>query len=118
MNKQITTGFLNQRVKIYQNDPIANPYGGLDPNNTLYWDTYAEVEQLTSSRNLEANQALLLMVFRFKIRYRTDKNIQNDMLLYWRGSWFTIQGYTPDVVYREYVIFDARQQNLGNMVTT
>lgn len=114
----LTTGFLNQKIRIYENNPIANPYGGTDPNNTIYWETYAEVAQLVSTRNLEANQALLKMVFTFKIRYRKDKNIQNDMLLYWRGCWFTIQGYVPDVVNNVYVIFDGNQMNPGNLVTT
>lgn len=114
----VTTGFLNQKVLIYQNDPIPNMYGGTDPNNTVYWETFAEITQLQSNRGLEANQAQLKMVFSFKIRYRRDKNIQNDMLLYWRGCWFTIQGYMPDVVYNEYVIFDANQMNTGDLVIT
>lgn len=114
----LTTGLLNQKIRIYQNEAIPNPYGGTDPNNTVYWETYAEVAQLVSSRTLEANQAQLKMVFTFKIRYRKDKNIQNDMLLYWRGCWFTIQGYMPDVVNNVYVIFDANQMNPGNLVTT
>lgn len=112
------SGQLNQRIEIYSNAVNRNAYGGTDPGNILYWSTNAEVKQLRSSRTLEANQLPMRMVFSFTVRYRRDKNIQNDMLLYWRGSWFIIQGYIPDVVYNQYVKFDAVVLNSGDLVTT
>lgn len=112
------SGYLNQRIEIYSNDILRNAYGGTEPNNELYWATTAEVKQLRSSRTQEANQSPMSQVFSFKVRYRRDKNIQNDMLLYWRGCWFIIQGYVPDVVYNKYVKFDAVASNTGDLVTT
>ncbi len=111
------TSLINQRIQIYSDSTIIDDYGGVDPNNTIYWDTNAEVKQLRSSRTLEANQAPLKQVFSFKVRYRRDKNIQNDMLLKWRENWFIIQGYMPDVVYNDYVKFDAVATNQGDLVT-
>ena len=114
----LSSGLLNQRVTIYSSNVIILASGGVDPNNAPYWSTVAEVRQLRSSRNAQANQEVLKQVFQFKIRYRRDKNIANNMMLYWRGSWFIISGYTPDVVYNDYVIFDAIANNMGNIVTT
>lgn len=112
------SGLINQRIEIYSNSVNRNSWGGTDPGNTLYWSTNAEVKQLQSRRESEANQSPMKMVFSFKVRYRRDKNIQNDMLLYWRGSWFIIQGYTPDLIYNDYVKFDAVASNTGDLVTT
>lgn len=114
----IAAGEANQYIEIYSNSVNRNAWGGTDPGNTLYWATNAKVKQLRSSRTQEANQSPMKMVFSFEVRYRRDRNIQNDMLLYWRGSWFIIQGYTPDVVYNEYVKFDAVASNSGDLVTT
>lgn len=110
------TGLLNQRIEIYSNDSTPDGYGGSTPATLLYWSTSASVKQLRSSRNQEANQDPLKMVFSFMVRYRTDKDIRNDMLLKWRNNWFSIQGYTPDVVNREYVKFDAVERNMASLV--
>lgn len=110
------TGLINQKIEIYANSSSPDGYGGTNPSNTLYWATNAEVKQLRSTRTQEANQSPLLAVFSFTVRYRNDKEIQNDMLLKWRGSWFIVQGYTPDVVYQEYVKFDAIASNSGALV--
>lgn len=111
------SGKLAQKIEIYSNQATPNPYGGTDPGNSLYWATYAEVKQLRSSRTQEANQSPLKDVFSFTVRYRNDKNIQNDMLLKWRGNMYIIQGYTPDVVKQNYVKFDAVAINDGEIVT-
>lgn len=113
----LVSGFINQRIEIYSASNIPNEYGGVDPGNTLYWATNAKVKQLRSSRTLEANQSPLLAVFSFEVRYRNDKEIQNNMLLKWRGSFFIIQGYIPDVVYQTYVKFDAIAKNSGALVS-
>jgi head-tail adaptor len=112
------SGLLNQRIEIYTNTITRRADGGTEPNNELYWATNAKVKQLRSSRNQEANQVQMSQIFSFEIRYRRDKNIQNDMLLYWRGTWLIIQGYMPDVVYNDWVKFDAVANNTGNLVTT
>lgn len=112
----IATADLSQKIVIYQNAQIADGYGGTIPNNTIYWETSAKVEQLRSSRTQEANQSPMKQVFSFMIRYRNDKQIQNDMLLKWRGQFYIIQGYEPDVIFQKYVKFDAVVWNNGTIV--
>lgn len=112
------TGLINQHIQIYSSAPIILAAGGVDPSSSLYWDTNAEAWQLKSYRNYQTGQVVIKQGFKFKVRYRRDKNIQNNMLVYYRGCWFVIDGYTPDLRYNDYVIFDAISNNPGNMVTT
>ena len=112
----INTGDLTQRIAIYENNQIQDGYGGTIPNDTVYWSTFAKVDQLRSSRTQEANQSPMRQVFSFTVRYRDDKQIQNDMLLLWRGQYYIISGYVPDVVFQKYVKFDATVWNQGVIV--
>lgn len=114
----MNTGFINQRIEIFSNNNSSDGYGGSIPGLSAdpYWSTNAEVKQLSSSRTLEANQDELMPVFVFRIRYRDDKNIIDDMIVKWRGSDFVIQGYKPDVVYKEYVEFRAKPFRIGDLV--
>lgn len=112
----IDSGDLTQRIAIYLNAQIDDGYGGTIPNDTVYWETFAKVEQLRSSRTQEANQSPMKQIFSFTIRYRNDKQIENDMLLKWRGQYYIISGYVPDVVFQKYVKFDATVWNQGVIV--
>lgn len=112
----IDTGDLTQKIAIYENNQIPDGYGGTIPNDTVYWSTFAKVEQLRSSRTQEANQSPMKQVFSFTVRYRNDKQIQNDMLLLWRGQYYIISGYVPDVIFQKYVKFDATVWNQGVIV--
>lgn len=114
----MVTGLINQRIEIYENANQLDGHAGVvqNINPTPYWTTSAEVTQLRSSRSLEANQTELKPVFNFKVRYRDDKNILDDMLVKWRGTYFVIQGYVPGVVYKERVSFDATAFKIGDLV--
>ena len=109
-------GQLNQKIEIYANGSVQDGYAGTTEGQVLHWSTNASVKQLRSSRTQEANQSPLKQVFSFTVRYRVDKEIANDMLLKWRDNWFIIQGYSPDVVDRVYVKFDAIENNMDNIV--
>lgn len=112
----IDSGDLTQRIAIYLNAQTSDGFGGTIPNNTVYWSTFAKVDQLRSSRTQEANQSPMKQVFSFTVRYRDDKQIENDMLLLWRGQYYIIQGYEPDVIFQKYVRFDATVWNQGVIV--
>lgn len=112
----IATGLLDQKIEIYRNDSQPDNYGGSTPGQALYWSTNAKVKQLRTRRTTEANQSPLLQVFSFEIRYRTDRDIRNDDMIKWRNNFFTIVGYVPDVVNREYVKFDAVERNMASLV--
>lgn len=115
-DKNVISGYTNQYIEIMSADNIPNEYGGSDPGVTPYWQTYAKVNFGTVRRKNEAGISELVQAYMFTVRYRNDKNPQNDMTLKWRGVIFTIFGYDPDVVYQDYVTFSAVQANQGNLV--
>ena len=112
MAKQTTTGELNQKIVIQKKIANTNAYGGGGDVWDNYWETFAKVEPLKSSRTLEANQANMRMVVRFTVRARKDKELYDDMLVKWRGETFIIQNYIPDPTYKEFNVFDAAVANI------
>lgn len=111
-----STGELNQKIIICNKQVGTNEYGGGTDSFPEYWTTYAKVEPLRSSRTLEANQSQLMMVARFTVRSRKDKEIYNDMLVKWRKQTLIIQNYIPDPTYQEFATFDGAIANAGNIM--
>jgi len=117
-DKTVVSGYLNQKIDIWAQDNIPSEFGGSFPNSEVYWSTSAKVSHAKSFRRNEGGVSDVELYYTFQVRYRNDKNIQNDMILKWRGCWFVIFGYNPDVVYQEYVLFNAVQRNPGDLVST
>lgn len=111
MKKQIA-GLLNQKIEIYKYEDISDGAGGSNPVELLYWSTSAQIEYLQSSRNLEANQERLKPVVDFKVRYRDDKFVIEDMIIKWRGQDFRVNQAQPDFVNKEYLIIRAISNEL------
>jgi len=97
------SGFLNQRIEIFKYEDVSDGAGGVTPQEVLYWSTSAEVRQLKASRNLEANQERLKPVVKFKVRYRDDKFVVEDMIIKWRGEVFRVNQAIPDFIYKEFL---------------
>jgi len=106
------TGLINQRISIFKDasiiDGFNGGYGGSIPFTDSYWETNAEVKQLKSNRVLEADVERIDPVFRFKIRYRRDKNVTLAHKIWWRQAYLIIVAIYPDVIYREYLTIDAK----------
>lgn len=115
-DKNVITGYQNQHIEIMSAANIPSEYGGSDPGVTPYWVTTAHINYGWVRRQSAVGVSELIQAYKFTVRYRNDKNIQNDMTLKWRNSIYTIFGYNPDVVYQDYVVFNAVQSNQGNIV--
>lgn len=115
-DNNVISGYNNQYIEIMAADNTPSPYGGSDPGTETYWATYAKVKSVWVRRQAAAGISELIMVYSFTVRYRNDKNLQNDMTLKWRDLLFTIFDYNPDVVYQDFVTFKAIQSNPGNLV--
>lgn len=114
--KNITTGYQNQKIEILSSDSTPLPAGGSDPGVSVYWDTSAQIRRLGDYRNSQGNVSEIQFQYEVKVRYRDDKNIQNNMILKWRGAYWVIFGYDPDLVYQDYIVFKITQDNPGNLV--
>lgn len=115
-DKNIVSGYNNQYIEILGADNIPLVWGGSDPNTAPYWSTYAKVKQVKAWRKTSAGISEIVFAYEFTVRYRDDKNLQNNMTLLWRNCLFTIFDYNPDVVYQDYVTFKATQNNSGALV--
>lgn len=98
---KLSSGLQNQKIEIYSDQDVKNESGGVEPNTVLYWATAANVYQSTANRSIDVGVENLKPTIRFNVRDRQDKNVQPDMLVKWRGAWFTIIECRPDFVYVE-----------------
>lgn len=117
-DNNIITGYQNQRIEIMNSQNTKLPAGGSDPNNTVYWETNAHITRNRDFRTSEGHVTDIELSYRVSVRYRNDKNINNNMLLKWRGIYWVIYGYNPDVIYQDYVVFNITQNNLAKLVTS
>lgn len=115
-DNNIITGYQNQYIEIMDSQNVKLPAGGTDPNNTVYWATNAHIVRNRDFRSFEGHVSQIELSYKATVRYRNDKNITNNMLLKWRGVYWTIFGYNPDVIYQDYVVFNFTQTNPGNLV--
>lgn len=116
------TGSIRQKIEIYEPIRVKDGYGGNFDGQIVYWSTNAEVDQRSSNRldgdtSMSSRQRKLDPIYRFRIHYRNDKEITNDMIIKWRNNWFIIVGYTPDVVSQDFVEFMAVSYEIKNIVT-
>ena len=81
------SGRKKERIGIYKNETGTTPGGGMsEPQEVLYWETWAEVTPLKAKRTLEAYQIELKGGYEIKLRYRSDKVITNDMTVKYKGK--------------------------------
>lgn len=74
------------RVKIYRLTVVTDEGGGSDTVKELYWDTWAEIEQIKASRNAENFQDKLRQVYSVLIRWRGDKDLSDNMIVEFEGK--------------------------------
>lgn len=101
----VRTGKLRERVDIYQVIDTSTGFGGTVPENVLYWQTYANVRPLQSSKSLLANQEQVNNGFYITIRYRKDKVVNKNLRMLYRGKWLNLTSLDNDDILKEYVVF-------------
>jgi SPP1 family predicted phage head-tail adaptor len=101
------SGLLNQRIEIYSDQDYPDGSGGMTPNTVAYWITSANVKPISWRRDLSQGQEILKPAFTFEISDRNDKTVRANMLIKYRGAWFTITNVVPDYVYVQKLIITA-----------
>lgn len=105
--KEPKTGELNQKISIYRMDNIADGSGGSEQRLILYWETNSRAVQLKSNPFLQALQGTFQDGYTFDVRYRSDKNVQKDMIIKYRGGDLIIQSCINDDVYKKWTTITA-----------
>lgn len=109
---KVNTGSLNQKIEIYKQENQPDESGGTYPQDVLYWETSAAVNQVKAGRTLQALQELLKPAVSFTVRYRKDKFVTPDMRIKWRGEYFTIITAEVDFVTKETITIIGRAAEL------
>lgn len=105
--KKIVTGDLTERIQIMMLDNVDDDAGGTIPNEVVYWETWAMVTPYKSNNYMQANQDILKDGFSFIVRYRSDKSIQPDMRIKWKGEYLALTSAPTDFVYKEWLQIKA-----------
>lgn len=102
-----------QRIQFYSLLTTSDGAGGSIPGEVLYWDTRAEVAPLKNSRTLEGNQMALNQGFTFRIAYRSDKAVEQSMILKYNGRTLTISSVEDIKEHRKELLIVAMDRNEG-----
>ena len=111
MRKKIVhAGQLSETIKISRPTRDPNGSGGGDFIYTEILTTYAGVEENEPNNDLIAQQADIIQVFKFKIRYRQDVKIKIADIIEWRGRKLEILGFNGSFLNRQYIEIKAKAQ--------
>ena len=101
---------LNNKIKFIREEKVQDPTGGFDVSEIVELETWASIEQLQVSKNIEQAQQSLPKVFRVIIRDRSDFFPKVLDIIEWRGERFAIINSPElDLVNRtRYIKFDMK----------
>lgn len=101
---------LNNKIKFIREEKVQDSTGGFDVSEIVELETWASIEQLQVSKNIEQAMQTLPKVFRVIIRDRSDFFPRVDNIIEWRGERFIIVNSPElDLVNRtRYIKFDMK----------
>jgi SPP1 family predicted phage head-tail adaptor len=106
----LTSGKLRERIEIKSPQRTQNDSGGFSTAYTSLLTTYADVMQLSPSKDLIAQQANIIQPYQFKIRYRISPVLKIGQTIEWRKRSFEILGFEWDLM-RTYITITAKTTN-------
>lgn len=83
-------GAYDQRIEFIKNVSIDDGAGGSYPSTETILSTYAVIEQLQQSRDLEQAQMTFPSTYRVKIMYRESFEPKVNNQVKWRGNVYNI----------------------------
>ena len=104
-------GMFNERISFHKMGAQSDGAGGTVFEEILILSTFAKVEQLKKSSDLEQAQQNLKGVFRVSIHDRNGFRIDESFTIHWRGNKYNIIS-TPeidDVRNRRFLTFDISE---------
>lgn len=80
----------DQRIKFILIEDVDDGYGGSISQESVKLETFAVIEQLATSRDIEQAQLSLPATFRVKVMYRKGFEPSVNMRVSWRGVQYNI----------------------------
>ena len=104
-------GLLNQKIQFVTVGQVSDGAGGTVNQETIALTTFAFIEQLKRSRDLEQAQQMLKGVFRVVIYDRLGFAVNESMIVKWNSKKYSIISAPEidDVRNRRFVTFDISE---------
>lgn len=101
-------GKYDQKISFITQGETSDTYGGVTPSEVVVLSTFARIEQLKTSANIEQAQIGLPAVFRVGVQSRSGFSIEPKYMVKWNDKLFNIIG-TPlisSIRYNQEWVFD------------
>lgn len=104
-------GKYDQKITFLKEGQTSDGYGGYIPTETEVLTTWAAVEQLKRSKQLEQAQETIKSVWRMTIQSRASFTLDEKYIVKWRGTKYKIitGGQTDNVRLDQQTTFDVCQ---------
>ena len=83
-------GKFDQKIEFFTEGQVSDGYGGTTPGDITVLKTFAAIEQLPQSRNIEQVQLSLPSTYRVSVMYRSGFTPSVKMMVKWRNEKFNI----------------------------
>ena len=105
-------GKYDQRIKFFNEGTTSDGYGGTTPSVVEVLTTWARVEQLKVSKNIEQAQMSLPTMYRVGVLCRDGFEPNVEHIVEWRGKRYAIVNapVVESVRYQQEWQFDIREQ--------
>lgn len=105
-------GKYDQRIKLFNEGVIPDGYGGTTPSVVEVLTTWARVEQLKVSKNIEQAQMSLQTMYRVGVLCRDGFEPSVENIVEWMGKRYAIVNAptVESVRYQQEWQFDIREQ--------
>lgn len=101
-------GKYDQKISFVTEGTTPDTYGGYEPTEATVLSTFARIEQLRTSTNIEQAQLEMPAVYKVGVQVRSGFTPEAKHLIKWRGETYKILS-TPaveSVRYRKEWVFD------------
>ena len=101
-------GKYDQKISFITQGETSDTYGGVTPSEVVVLSTFARIEQLKTSANIEQAQLGLPAIFRVGVQSRSGFSIEPNHMVKWNNKLFNIIG-TPlisSIRYNQEWVFD------------
>ena len=101
---------LNNKIQFITESKVQNNTGSFDVVEVIELETWAHIEQLNVSKDIEQAQQKLPKVFRVTIRDREGFYPKVDNIINWKGNRFVIisSPQIDETIRSRYLVFDIK----------
>lgn len=94
----MTVAELSQSIQVFRRETVTNEYGETETVETLQFETYAKVVQMSEREQFQQGINTSTVVYKIIYRYLAERAIKKDDLIKWDNQTFTARGNSYPVM--------------------